>query len=156
MPECARDRRVFPQDGAARGIRQAAPQHQAQHADRQTDEERQTPSPILDLGFPEGVDQGADGGAQEDAANTAEIDPGREQPPPAGRRLLHQVGDRGRAFAADRKPLQHTHGHDQNGGPDSNDGIVGQDADQEGGPRHHDDGEDQRAAAADAVAQMAE
>jgi hypothetical protein len=70
--------------------------------------------------------------------------------------VLDQEHDRGRVLAADREALHHPQHHQQDGGRRSELGVIGKQANQEGGNGHRQHRGSQRGLAANAIAEMSE
>ncbi len=124
-----------------RGFFQCMTQVQADHAQGQGEEERQTPAPGLEIGFTDyRRDQHNHTGAEHKACDGTEVQPTAEEPAFTVRRVF---GDKDRGtgvFTAHRETLGHFAQQQQDRRPDANRRVTRNQADGEGAQGHDHDG----------------
>ncbi len=140
-----------------RGLVQAQSQVEADEAEGSGDEEGDAPAPGFHLGVvEEGVERRDEAGGSDVSGEGAEFEEAAEVAASLVGGVLRDERGGAAVFAAGGEALEHPEDDEEDGGPDADGVVGGDDADGEGADRHEDHGEGEDLLAADLVAHGAE
>ncbi len=134
---------------------QPAAQVHGDDAEDTAQQEGHPPAPLAHFGRGQAlVDRGGDQGAKQDAGRQSRRERAAGDPDPTGRDVLGDERPGARHFTADGGALQDTQSQQGDGGADAEHRIGGQQTDQQGRQRHHEDAEGEHPLAADEITEV--